>query len=74
MNFDYECNNFMLKKGEENMGMPMIYTMCSALIEKMNKDNEERKVQEENERDRIREEKEAEEMVTFLTNGLQILN
>ena len=43
--------------------MPMIYTIASALVEKLNKDTEERKYNEETERDRIITEKEEEEMV-----------
>ena len=43
--------------------MPMIYTLVFALIEKLNKDNEARKVFEANEKERKEREREAEELV-----------
>lgn len=65
LEFPFELRMHIFFQGEENMGMPMIYTMVSALVEKINKDNEDRKEQEENERDRIEAEREAEELVTL---------
>lgn len=42
----------------------MIYTLISGLIEKMNKDNDERKNMEASEKDRKEREKEVEELVS----------
>ena len=42
----------------------MIYTLISGLIEKMNKDNDERKNEEASEKDRKEREKEVEELVS----------
>ena len=42
----------------------MIYTLISGLIEKMNKDNDERKNMEAEEKDRREREKEVEELVS----------
>ena len=43
--------------------MPMLYTLVCALIEKMNKDNEERKIFEADEKERKDRQREEEEMV-----------
>jgi hypothetical protein len=45
--------------------MPMIYTIVCSLIEKLNKDNDERKIFEASERERIEREREEEELVSF---------
>ncbi len=44
-------------------GMPMIYTILCALTEKLNKDNEQRKLNEENEKEQREKQREEEEMV-----------
>jgi hypothetical protein len=44
----------------------MIYTIVCSLIEKLNKDNDERKIFEANEKERIEKEREEEELVSFL--------
>jgi len=66
-NIDDEQNymSFLEKTGEENMGMPMIYSIASALVEKLNKDNEDKKDAEEAEKDRIQAAIEEEEMKRF---------
>lgn len=43
--------------------MPMLYTLICALIEKLNKDNEDRKIFEADEKERLEREREAEELV-----------
>lgn len=43
--------------------MPMIYTLVCALIEKLNKDNEDRKIFEEQEKERLERQREEEELV-----------
>ena len=43
--------------------MPMIYTILCALTEKLNKDNEQRKLNEEQEKERREQQREEEEMV-----------
>jgi hypothetical protein len=43
--------------------MPMVYTIVCSLIEKLNKDNDERKIVEANEKERIEKEREEEELV-----------
>jgi hypothetical protein len=45
------------------LGMPMIYTIVSALVEKLNKENDDRKTAQEKERERTRALEEEEEMV-----------
>jgi hypothetical protein len=50
-------------KAAENLGMPMVYTLVCAMIEKLNKDNEDRKVFEKNEKERLERQREEEELV-----------
>ena len=45
------------------LGMPMIYTIVSALVEKLNKENDDRKTAQEKERERTRALEEEAEMV-----------
>jgi hypothetical protein len=45
--------------------MPMLYTLVCALIEKMNKDNEERKIFEADEKERKERQREEEELVNI---------
>lgn len=56
---------FLKQQASENLGMPMIYTLVFALIEKLNKDNEDRKVFEAEEKERKEREREAEELRKF---------
>ncbi len=63
---------FMKDIGYENLGMPMIYTIASAVVEKLNKDNEERRKFEEAERDRIATEKEEEEIRRYEGNKVSV--
>lgn len=63
----------------ENLGMPMIYTLVCALIEKLNQDNEERKTSEANEKERLEKLREEEELVCFsityfCQNKLSLIN
>jgi hypothetical protein len=60
-----ELLEFAITTATENIGMPMVYTIVSALIEKLNKDNDDRKVFEEKERERKEKEREEEELVTL---------
>ncbi len=73
-NYDDEegMMQFMRDTGEENLGMPMIYTIASAVLEKLNKDNEERRKFEEAERDRIATEKEEEEIRRYEGNKVTV--
>lgn len=41
----------------------MVYTLVCAMIEKLNKDNEDRKVFEKNEKERLERQREEEELV-----------
>ena len=43
----------------------MIYTLVCALIEKLNQDNEDRKISETNEKERLEKLREEEELVCF---------
>ncbi len=43
----------------------MIYTIVCSLIEKLNKDNDERKIFEANEKERLEKEREEEELVSL---------
>lgn len=52
------------KKASENLGMPMIYTLVCAIIEKINKDNEDRKTFEKDEKERLERQREEEELVS----------
>lgn len=58
---------FLRQQAAENLGMPMIYTLVSSLIEKMNKDNEDRKDFEAKEKERKEREREEEELVCLNT-------
>lgn len=44
--------------------MPMIYTLVCAIIEKINKDNEDRKTFEKDEKERLERQREEEELVS----------
>lgn len=48
--------------------MPMVYTLVCAVIEKINKDNEDRKVFEKNEKERLERQREEEELVCLSYN------
>ena len=53
----------LILKANENLGMPMIYTIICALIEKLNKDNDERKIFEAEEKERLERKRDEEELV-----------
>lgn len=52
-------------KATENIGSPMVYTILCALTEKLNKDNEDRKLFEANEKERLERQREEEELVNL---------
>jgi hypothetical protein len=52
-------------KATEHLGMPMVYTLVVALVEKLEADNENRKMREAEEKDRRAKEIEAEEQKRF---------
>jgi hypothetical protein len=54
---------FFYFKASENLGMPMIYTLVFALMEKLDIDNENRKNREAEEKERKERERELEEQV-----------
>lgn len=55
-----------IQKANENSGMPMVYTLVCSIIEKINKDNEDRKVFEKNEKERLERQREEEELVIII--------
>ena len=65
LNDEQDALDFLTSQAKENLGMPMIYTLISGLIEKLNKDNDQRKEDEANEKERREREKEAEELKRF---------
>ncbi|CAF0786257.1 unnamed protein product [Brachionus calyciflorus] len=60
-----EIIEFLKVQAMENIGMPMIYTLVCALIEKLNQDNENRKIFEKNEKERLERLREEEELKRF---------
>jgi len=60
-----ELSEFILNIANENLGMPMLYTVVIALLEKIQTDNENRIQQEEDRKNKAEKEKEAEEMRRF---------
>ena len=62
---EQDALDFLTSTAKENLGMPMIYTLISDLVEKLNKDNDQRKEDEANEKERCEREKEAEELKRF---------
>lgn len=61
-----EIIEFLKVQAIENLGMPMIYTLVCALLEKLNQDNENRKLFEINEKERLEKLREEEELVRIL--------
>jgi hypothetical protein len=60
-----DVSEFLTAQANENLGMPMIYTLALSLIEKLNKDNETRKSDAAAVKETKEREREAEELRKF---------